>query len=138
MTLRNNPTASTKLQSNFTDSRISGIKPKYTGLSDLNLLCAFCTVFDTDKKAVKRVELWHDQRNERFVCRICNKTYSERQVRYVLKLDLPEYVYYDEKSNKDVNEIDKEREQTEKFVIRPINAESPEFKSKKRAAKVIK
>lgn len=138
---RNNPTASTKLRSNFYDEgrgNISPIKSKYTGLGDINILCASCTVFDTDKKAVKRVMLKHDKRNELFRCPICNKTYSERQVRYVLKLDLPEYIYHDEDSSKDIQEIDKDREKNEKWVVRPINAESPEFKSKKKAAKIIK
>jgi transposase-like protein len=135
---RNNPTASPRLQSNFSDSRVSPIKSKYNGLGDLNILCASCTVFDDNKKTVKRVELWHDKRNERFVCQTCNKTYSERQIRYALKLDLPEYIYYDEGSSKDVSEIDKEREKTEKWMIKPINSESPDSKSSKKVARVIK
>lgn len=136
---RNNPTASpTGLNSNFSDKKISAIRTKYNDLSDVNILCASCTVFDTEKKAVKRVLLRHDVRNELFQCPVCNKTYSDRQIKYTLKLDLPEYIYYDEGDAKEIEEIDKERVQTEKWVVKPINAESPDFKSKRRAAKVIK
>lgn len=138
MILRNNPTASIGLVSDFTKSNVSPVKPRHNDLDDHDILCASCTVFDSERKAVKRELLWHDIRNERFVCRNCNKTYSERQIRHVLRLDLPEYTYYDENSNKDIQEIDKEREKNEKWVVRPINSESPEVKSKKKAAKVIK
>lgn len=132
-----NPTASSRLK--MDDSKpISAVGPKYKGLSDVNILCASCTVFDMDKKAVKRVLLTHDSRNELFRCPICNKTYSEKMVRHVMKLDLQEYIYHDEYSNKDIQEVDKERERTEKWSIKPINSESPESKSKKKVARTIK
>lgn len=135
---RNNPTASRGLRSEFADGKASGIKPKYTSLSELRILCASCTVFDQNEKAVKRVELRHEKLHALYRCPICNKAYSEKQIKYVLKLDLPEYIYYDEGSPKDVEEINREREETEKFVIKPINADSPTARSKRKVAKVIK
>lgn len=135
---RNNPTASRNLRSDFSETRTSGIKPKYNSLKDLRLLCASCTTYDENKKAVNRVELRHETMQRLFRCPLCNKVYSEREVTRVLKLDLPEYIYYDQESNKDVGEINQEREKAEKFVIRPINADSPDSKSRRKVAKVIK
>lgn len=136
----NNPTASRfGLKSKFTEeTNTTGIRPKYNTLKDLRILCASCTTFDENKKAINRVELRHEKMHALFRCPLCNRAYSEREISRTLKLDLPAYIYYDEDSNKDVTEINKERELSEKFVIRPINVESPDTKSKRRVAKVIK
>lgn len=137
---RNNPTASpTPLKSNFSsETNTTGIRPKYNKLSDLRILCASCTVFDEQRRAVNRVELRHEKMYALFRCPQCNKAYSEREISRTLKLDLPEYIYYDEDSNREIDEINKDREKLEKFVIRPINIDSPDVKSKRRVAKVIK
>lgn len=136
----NNPTASKfGLKSKFTEeTNTTGIRPKYNKLSDLRILCASCTAFDENKKAVNRVELRHEKMHALFRCPLCNKAYSEREISRTLKLDLPEYIYYDEDSNREIDEINKDREKLEKFVIRPINMDSPDIKSKRRVAKVIK
>ena len=138
---KNNPTASKfGLKSKFAEeTHTTGIRPqKYNKLSDLRILCASCTTFDEDRKAVNRVELRHEKMHVLFRCPLCNKAYSEREISRTLKLDLPEYIYYDEDSNREIDEINKDREKLEKFVIRPINIDSPDTKSKRRVAKVIK
>lgn len=136
----NNPTASRfGLRSKFTEeTNTTGIRPKYNTLKDLRILCASCTTFNEDKKAVNRVELRHEKMHALFRCPLCNKAYSEREISRTLKLDLPEYIYYDEDSGKEIDEINNEREKSEKFIIKPINIDSPDSKSKRRVAKIIK
>ena len=144
MSMRNNtydnPTASKfGLRSKFNEeTNTTGIKPKYNTLKDLRILCASCTSFDENKKAVNRVEFRYENMHALFRCPLCNKAYSEREISRTLKLDLPDYIYYDEDSNREIDEINKDREKLEKFVIRPINMDSPDIKSKRRVAKVIK
>lgn len=137
MLQRNNPT-SNRLQSQI--GKTSGIKPSRGKMSDMNILCMTntCTTFDKDGKTVKRVLMLHEPRNELYRCPNCNKVVTERELRYVISADLPDYVYYDEKSPKNINEIDTEREQLERYMVKPINAESPMDRGKKRAVRVIK
>lgn len=114
----------------------TAIKPK-ENLSKLDLICPHCTRFKDAAKSIilKKVGLRHDERNERFVCDVCHQVTPEKVVRYYLKLDLPEYVAYED--TKPVEQIVKEREEQEKFVIEAINQDSPLTK-KKRAAKVAR
>lgn len=135
---RNNPTASYGLKSEFSNGKASGIKPRYSSLNDLRILCASCTTYDENKRAVNRIELRYEKMHALFRCPVCNRAYSEREINRVLKLDLPEYIYYDQDSNKDVSEINQERERSEKFIIKPINSDSPDLKSRRKVAKVIK
>lgn len=136
---RNNPTSNRAL---FTDNltKTNAVKPKYSNMKELEILCMsnICTTFDKNGKLDRRIKFRHDTRNERYVCDVCGDVVSEKELNYVVKAELPEYKIYDEESPKNIKEIDEERERDEKYMIKPINMESPFEKSKKRVAKVIK
>lgn len=136
---RNNKTASPFLKSEFSNTNTSGIKPT-SSKSKLTILCTndSCTTFDQDGKALHKVLMNHEPRHALYRCPNCDKTVSERQLNYVINAQLTEFLYHDENTSKDIKEIEHEREITEKLMVRPINAESPLNKSKRKVAKVIK
>ena len=117
--IRNNPTANRGLQQ--VETKYNPIKYSVSDLKSLNILC---TNFDKEN-AIKKVYMIHDERNELYRCpnSHSNNVISENQVRYALRLELPEYIHYDRTRN--INEIKKQREEEEKFIIQPINAQSP-------------
>ena len=78
----------------------------------------------------------HDERNELYRCPNCNSVTSENQVRYAMRLELPEYIYYDK--TKDIKEVKKQRESEEKFIIQPINSTSPTDLLKKTSVRAVK
>lgn len=117
--IRDNPTANHKLQQ--IDTKYNPIKA-VSGLKDLKLLCTRCTVFENET-ALKKIYMDHDERNELYRCSNCNNVHSESQVRYALRLELPEYIYYDKTRN--ITDVAKQREREEKFIIQPINIQSP-------------
>lgn len=110
------------------------IKPK-VNISELEVICTNCTKFkdDTKKVIVEKIITKYDGRNELFRCPRCNKVYPEKVVRYYLKLDLPEYVHYED--TKPVKQVLEEREEQEKFILEAINQDSP-ITRKKRAVKI--
>lgn len=133
--IRNNPTANRGLQQ--IETKYSPIKSSVSELKNLNLLCMRCTVFEKDgEQALKKVYMLHDERNELYRCPQCNNVNSENQIKYALRLELPEYIYYDK--TKDIKEIKKQREEEEKFIIRPINEISPDDLSKKVGVRAVK
>ena len=131
--IRTNPTANRNLQQ--INTNYNAIKSSVSDIKDLNILCTKCTVFDKDK-ALKKVYMRHDARNELYQCPNCNSVHSERQIRYVMRLELPEYIYYDK--NKDIKDIKQQRESEEKFIIQPINSQSPTDLLKKVGVRSVK
>jgi Leucine-rich repeat (LRR) protein len=136
---RNNKTASPFLKSEFSKTNTSGIKPS-SGKSKLTILCTnnSCTKFDENGKALIKVLMNHEPRHALYRCPKCDKTVSERQLNYVIHAQLTEFLYHDENTNKDIKEIEEERERTEKLMVRPINAESPQSKSKRNIVRIVK
>jgi hypothetical protein len=129
----NNPTANRGLQK--IETRYNPIKTSVNDLKDLNILCTRCTIYDKDK-ALKKVYMKHDQRNELYQCLNCNSVISENQIRHAMRLELPEYIYYDK--TKDIKDVKKQREEEEKFIIQPINATSPTDLLKKTSVRAVK
>jgi len=115
-------------------SPVKGTKEKF---SSLKLLCMKCTRFSDKDEALEKHYFEYDDRGARFICHICNTTINEKQVKEVLKLDLPEYIYYDD-AKKEVNEVLKQREEEERFIIKPMNTDTPAIKKRKRGVRVIK
>lgn len=136
---RNNNTATPFLKSQFSNTNTSGIKPS-GGKTKLKILCTnnTCTQFDENGKAINKILMVEEPRHELYRCPNCNKTVSQRQLNYVIHTELTEFIYHDENTTKDIKEIEEERESTEKLMVRPINAESPTNKSKRKAVNVIK
>jgi len=130
---RNNPTANRGLQK--VETKFSPIKTSISDLKDLNLICPRCTIY-AKGKALKKVYMVHDERNELYRCPNCNSVTSENQVRYAMRLELPEYIYYDK--TKDIKEVKKQRESEEKFIIQPINSTSPTDLLKKTSVRAVK
>lgn len=131
---RDNPTANTRLRP--IDTKYNPIKTSISDLKDLNILCTNCTVFESKDKVLKKVYMNHDQRNELYRCPQCNRVHSENQIRYALRLELPEFIHYDKTKN--IKEVNKEREEHEKFIIQPINAQSPSDLLKKTTIRAVK
>jgi hypothetical protein len=90
-----------------------------TQMSDLDIICNTCTVFDS--KSVMKVKqlMKYDARNERFVCQQCRKVVSEKQVRSVLNLNIEEYIYYEPSTP--VRKTIQKRMDSENYVIKPNN-----------------
>lgn len=131
--IRNNPTANRSLQQ--VETKYNSIKSSVYDLKNLKLLCTRCTGFEKDQ-ALNKVYMIHDERNELYRCPQCNNVSSENQIRYALRLELPEYIYYNK--GKDIKEIKKQREEEEKFIIRPINEYSPDDLSRKTGVRTVK
>lgn len=131
--IRTNPTANRGLQQ--VNSNYNAIKTTISDLKELNILCTKCTIFDKDK-ALKKVYMKHDIRNELYQCPNCNSVHSERQIKYAMRLELPEYIYYDK--GKDIKDIKQQREAEEKFIIQPINSQSPTDLLKKVGVRAVK
>ena len=129
----NNPTANRGLQK--VETKFSPIKASINDIKDLNILCTKCTNFDQNK-ALKKVYMKHDARNELYRCDICNSVISEIQVRHAMRLELPEYIYYDKTKN--IQDVKKQREDEEKFIIQPINSTSPTDLLKKTSVRAVK
>lgn len=132
----NNPTANMGL--NREKRNLSTIKPSYTDIADLEILCNHCTYFDQDNN-IHKVIMRHDIRNELYACEQCPRVIDEKQVRYVMRTELPEYYNYEKVTTKEnVDNINKERQAHEKFVIRAINSESPNDLVKRTGVKVVR
>lgn len=130
---RNNPTGNRNLYQ--ASSSYKSIKTHVNTLDDLNILCPRCTVFKNET-ALNKVYMIHDKRNELFRCPNCNNVASEKQIRYAAALELPEYIHYDK--TKSIRDIKKEREEQEKFIIQPINAQSPQDLLNKTTVRAVK
>ena len=130
---RNNPTGNRSLQK--TNTNYNPIKPSISDIKDLNILCTRCTIFDKDK-ALKKVYMQHDSRNELYRCLNCNSVHSENQIRHAMRLELPEYIYYDKTKN--IKDIKEQRISEEKFIIQPINSQSPSDLLKKTTVRAVK
>jgi hypothetical protein len=130
---RNNPTANRGLQK--VETKYNPIKTSVSDLKDLNIICPRCTIYDKDK-ALNKVYMKHDDRNELYRCPNCNSVTSDNQVRYAMRLELPEYIYYDK--TKDIKDVKKQRESEEKFIIQPINSTSPTDLLKKTSVRAVK
>ena len=131
--IRSNPTANRNLQQ--VNSNYNAIKTTISDLKDLNILCTKCTIFDKDK-ALKKVYMRHNERDELYQCTNCNSVISDRQIKYAMRLELPEYIYYDK--TKDIKDVKQQREQEEKFIIQPINSQSPTDLLKKVGVRAVK
>ena len=134
---RNNPTSNSRLSQRKTG--VSTVKPSFTELRDLEILCNNCTKFDKDGYFIHKVLMKHDTRNELYACQECPRIVSEYQVKHVMRLELPEYHNYEKSPTKDnILRVNKDRQDSEKFVIKAINAESPTELMKRTGAKVVK
>lgn len=132
--VRNNPTANRSLQK--VNSNYNVVKTSISDLKDLNILCTKCTVFEGKDKALNKIYMRHDERNELYQCPNCNSVTSERQIKYAMRLELPEFIYYDK--TKDIKDVKKQREQEEKFIIQPINSQSPTDLLKKVGVRAVR
>lgn len=129
-----NPTANKGLRK--IETKYNPIKSTASDMNSLEILCTKCTIFDKDN-IINKVLMKHDDRNELFRCvNNYNHVHSDNQIRYALKLQLPEYIHYNKK--KTVKDINTERQEHEKFIIEPINAQSPTELSAKQRVKAIK
>ena len=128
-----NPTANRGLRK--IETKYNPIKSSSSDISTLEILCPKCTIFDKDS-ILNKVLMKYDDRNELFRCvNNYNHVHSANQIRYALKLQLPEYIHYNKK--KTVKDINTERQEHEKFIIHPINEQSPiELGSKDRVRAV--
>jgi hypothetical protein len=131
--IRDNPTANHRLQQ--IETKYNPLKSSVSDIKDLNILCTRCTVFDKDK-ALNKIYMVHDERNELYRCPQCNNVHSENQIRYAMRLELQEYIHYDK--TKDIKDVKRQREEEEKFIIQPINAQSPTDLLKKTAVSAVK
>jgi hypothetical protein len=122
--IRNNPTANRSLRN--IETKYSPIKSSINDLKDLNILCTRCTIFEKDS-ALK---------DELYRCPQCNNVHSDNQIKYAMRLELPEYIYYDK--TKPIKDIKKQREEEEKFIIQPINMQSPSDLMNKIGARTVK
>jgi Zn-finger protein len=132
--LMNNPTANQGLRKRK-ETQYSPIKTSISDLKDLNIICPRCTTYDKDK-ALKKVYMKHDDRNELYECPNCHTVTSDNQVRYAMRLELPEYIYYDKTKN--IKDVKEQRESEEKFIIQPINSTSPTDLLKKTSVRAVK
>lgn len=130
-----NPTGNRTLRN--TETKYNAIKSNISNLSNIEVLCTRCTVFDKNDSGIiiKKVLMKHDTRNELHRCPICNDVYSDKQILYAMKLELPEYIHYNKA--KKLTDLNKEREEHERFVIEPINSQSPTDLLKKNPIKSI-
>jgi hypothetical protein len=136
MFFRNNATANKNLSQ--IGPKISTVKPSQSEMRDLEIICNHCTTFNKEGYFVNKVIMRHDQRNELYACEKCPRVVSEDQVRYVMRLELPEFHNYEKTPDRDnIDKINKERQHNEKFVIKAINSQSPDDLMKRSAAKVV-
>lgn len=130
-----NPTANRglrKLESKYSPVRAGGV----TDMNKLEILCTQCTKFGKDDDIVK-VLMKYDDRNELFRCvNNYNHVHSKQQILYALNLQLPEFIHYDKK--KPISDINKERQEHERFIIQPINMQSPSERQNKDRVKAVK
>jgi hypothetical protein len=136
--IANNPTGDKRLSQIGGGRTISTVKPTESDLRDLEIICNHCTTFDSEGYFVNKVIMRHDSRNEGYYCEKCPRVVSEDQVRYAMRLELPEYHNYEKVPSKDnIEKINSERQHNEKFVIKAINSQSPDDLIKRSAAKVV-
>ena len=130
-----NPTANRGLRK--VETKYNPIKSHSTDVKDLEVFCSTCTKFDKNSNIIHKVLMKHDDRNELFRCvNNYHHVHSDTQIRYAFKLQLREYIHYDKK--KPISEINKEREEHEKFSIIPINSQSPSELLNKDRVKAVK
>jgi hypothetical protein len=88
-------------------------------LTDLDIICNKCTVFDSKAKIVVKIFMRYDARNERFVCERCRRAVGEQTVRTALHLNQEEYIHY-EPATPVAKTLQKRMDQ-ENFIIKPNN-----------------
>ncbi len=88
-------------------------------LTDLDIICDKCTVFDSKAKIAVKVLMIYDPRNELFVCQNRKHRVSERTVRTALNLNQEEYIHYEPATP--VRQTIQKRMDKENFIIKPNN-----------------
>lgn len=129
------------LKPKLAGSNYQAIKPTkgQTPIDQLQVMCTHCSQFDSvTNRSVMKVMMKYDSRNEMYRCERCNKAVSNSTIAYTLKLDLPQYIYWQDEEDKDLDTLLKERDEEEKYTIVSIVSEPPNRISKKKIAKVIK
>lgn len=90
-----------------------------TQMSDLDIICDRCTVFDSKSNMKVKAIMRYDARNERFVCEKCRKVVGENRIRQVLHLNIEEYIHYEPMTP--VRKTIQKRMDSETYVIKPNN-----------------
>lgn len=90
-----------------------------TQMSDLDIICNSCTVFDSKSNLKVKVFMRYDARNERFVCERCRRVVGEKRIRQVLHLNVEEYIHYEPMTP--VGRTIQKRMDSETYVIKPNN-----------------
>ncbi len=88
-------------------------------LTDLDIICNKCTVFDSKGKITLKSLMRYDPRNERFICEKCRTVVSEKQVRTALHLNQEEYIHYEPTTP--VKQTIQRRMDKENYIIKPNN-----------------
>lgn len=88
-------------------------------ITDLDIICNRCTVFDSKAKIVVKVLMRYDPRNERFICDKCRRMVGEQTVRSALNLNQEEYIHYEPATP--VAKTLQKRMDKENFIIKPNN-----------------
>lgn len=106
------------IQPSNVDTNYKAIDPS-TQMSDLDVICNKCTIYDSKSNIVKKVYFRYNARNEMFVCENCRRVVDEKQVRTALNLNQEEYIHYEKATP--VQETLQKRQKEETFMIRPNN-----------------
>ena len=88
-------------------------------MTDLDIICNRCTVFDSRGKIVLKSLMKYDARNERFICEKCRRVVGEKQVRTALHLNQEEYIHYEPMTP--VKQTIQRRLDKENYIIKPNN-----------------
>lgn len=90
-----------------------------TQMSDLDIICNRCTIFDSKSNLKVKVMMKYDARNERFVCEKCRHVVGEKTIRQVLHLNIEEYIHYEPMTP--VRKTIQKRMDSETYIIKPNN-----------------
>jgi hypothetical protein len=112
--------SSNRVQDSLVDTDFKAIDSR-TQMSDLDIICNHCSVFDSNAVLKVKKIMKYDARNERFVCENekCRRVVGEKQVRSVLNLNEEEYIHY-EKSTP-IKQTLQKRMDKENYIIKPNN-----------------
>ena len=112
------PSIHDHVQESLVDTDFKAIDSN-TQMSDLDIICTHCTVYDSKANLKVKKFLKYDARNERFVCEQCHRVVSEQKIRSVLKLNQEEYIHYEKATP--VEKTLRKRADVENYVIVPVN-----------------
>lgn len=106
------------IQPSSVDTRYKAVDPT-TQMSNLDVICNHCTVYDSKSNIKEKIFFRYDSRNERFICERCRRVVGAEQVRTALNLNQEEYIHYEKETP--AREIIRRRQEEETYAIRANN-----------------